>query len=126
MTNRSADGASRATRENSGPRITGVDEDVNVNSGFNEEIIHEDDHSSSTSIIDSEMDSIEASTLHGSSNYLVSPNWLHGKDLGKGEVEYLKSDEEIFWKQFISTYLDPIDKDEKREVMPGILKLQKH
>lgn len=65
---------------------------------------------------DDGLDSTDANSLHGSDNFLVSPNWLHGKDLGKGEVEYLKSEEEIFWKQFISSYLYPIDKDEKREV----------
>ncbi|XP_008215122.2 chitin synthase chs-2 [Nasonia vitripennis] len=64
---------------------------------------------------DDGMDSADANSLQGSDNFLVSPNWLHGKDLGKGEVEYLKSEEEIFWKQFISSYLYPIDKDEKRE-----------
>ncbi|XP_011496081.1 PREDICTED: uncharacterized protein LOC105360778 [Ceratosolen solmsi marchali] len=65
---------------------------------------------------DTESDGDDAPSLHYTDNFLVSPNWLHDRAaLGKGEVEYLESKEEIFWKRLISAYLDPIDKDEKQE-----------
>ncbi|XP_014204894.1 uncharacterized protein LOC106636864 [Copidosoma floridanum] len=77
-----------------------------------------DESSTSSEFDDSDFDADSVSVrsiAQESDNFLVSPNWLHSNDLGKGEVEFLKSDEETFWKQFISTYLEPIDKDPKRE-----------
>lgn len=59
---------------------------------------------------------VDADSTHENDNFLISPNWLHTKYLAKSEVEFMSENEETFWKKFIHTYLDPIDKDEKREV----------
>jgi hypothetical protein len=54
------------------------------------------------------------SSLQGINNFLVSPNWLPVSTLDKGLIEF---EGEIFWKGFVSVYLDPIDKDETRDVL---------
>ncbi|KAJ8688321.1 hypothetical protein QAD02_024116 [Eretmocerus hayati] len=47
--------------------------------------------------------------------FLVSPNWIKDKKLGNGLIDHLDSKEEDFWKKFIHSYLEPIDKDANRE-----------
>ncbi|XP_058798456.1 chitin synthase chs-2-like [Phymastichus coffea] len=81
-----------------------------------EETIDDDSNANSDTDDDDEVaSSDDEQSARENDNFLVSPNWLRSKGLGKGEVEFLSSEEEIFWKKFIETYLDPIDKDEKRE-----------
>lgn len=51
-----------------------------------------------------------------SSNFLISPYWLQDERMRKGEVDFLSSSEEEFWKDLIARYLRPIESDEESQV----------
>lgn len=53
----------------------------------------------------------------------VEPNsWLYDGDLARGEVDDLPSREEVFWKELIEEYLQPIDDTERKEQIAKGLK----
>ncbi|XP_034938780.1 chitin synthase chs-2-like [Chelonus insularis] len=56
---------------------------------------------------------VEPDNVRGS-NYLISPHWIQDPDLRKGQVEFLSHEEELFWKQLIKKYLQPLDEDKKK------------
>lgn len=47
---------------------------------------------------------------------LVNPYWIEDPDVGKGEVEFLSSSEQLFWKDLLDKYLYPIDEDKDEKV----------
>ncbi|XP_043284265.1 chitin synthase chs-2-like [Venturia canescens] len=49
----------------------------------------------------------------GGADFLVSPCWIQDENLRKGGVEFLSSEEEIFWEGLIEKYLHPIEEDKK-------------
>lgn len=56
----------------------------------------------------------------------VEPNsWLYDGDLARGEVDDLPSREEVFWKELIEEYLQPIDDtDRKAQIAKGLKDLR--
>ncbi|KAF4529725.1 hypothetical protein B566_EDAN015354 [Ephemera danica] len=57
---------------------------------------------------------------------LVNPYWMEDPDLKKGEVEFIASDEQQFWKDLIDKYLYPLDKnaEEQRRVTKDLKQLR--
>lgn len=56
----------------------------------------------------------------------VEPNsWLYDGEIGRGEVDYLPTMEEEFWKELIEEYLVPIDDtDRKAQIAKGLKDLR--
>ena len=74
----------------------------------------DEDDSLASSDADSTADARSVGAMsNDSGQFLVAPGWLLARELGKGEVDHLLSEEERFWKELISRYLDPNDKEEK-------------
>ena len=49
---------------------------------------------------------------------LVNPYWMEDvKLVGKGEIDYLPTNEIQFWKDLIEAYLFPLNKDAKEQVI---------
>lgn len=64
-----------------------------------------------------ESDSETASTLpKNKRDDLVNPYWIEDPDVGKGEVEYLSSNEMQFWKDLLEKYLFPLDENKEEKV----------
>ncbi|CAH2005830.1 unnamed protein product [Acanthoscelides obtectus] len=57
---------------------------------------------------------------------LVNPYWIEDPDVGKGEVEYLNSNELSFWKDLLEKYLYPLDenKEEKARIASDLKELR--
>nr|CAI5837000.1 unnamed protein product [Callosobruchus analis] len=57
---------------------------------------------------------------------LVNPYWIEDPDVGKGEVEYLSSNELSFWKDLLEKYLYPLDenKEEKARIAADLKELR--
>ncbi|XP_074029888.1 hyaluronan synthase-like protein kkv isoform X2 [Leptinotarsa decemlineata] len=57
---------------------------------------------------------------------LVNPYWIEDPDVGKGEVEYLNSNELQFWKDLLAKYLYPLDenKEEKDRIAKDLIELR--
>ncbi|KAJ8958903.1 hypothetical protein NQ318_019671 [Aromia moschata] len=57
---------------------------------------------------------------------LVNPYWIEDADVGKGEVEFLSSNELQFWKDLLDKYLFPIDenKEEKARIAADLKELR--
>nr|ALM23645.1 chitin synthetase 1b [Leptinotarsa decemlineata] len=57
---------------------------------------------------------------------LVNPYWIEDPDVGKGEVEYLNSNELQFWKDLLAKYLYPLDenKEEKARIAKDLIELR--
>ncbi|KAJ8974097.1 hypothetical protein NQ317_011616 [Molorchus minor] len=57
---------------------------------------------------------------------LVNPYWIEDPDVGKGEVEFLNSNEMQFWKDLLAKYLFPIDenKEEKARIAADLKELR--
>lgn len=49
-------------------------------------------------------------------NDLVSPCWLQDECIKTGEVDFLSTMEEEFWRQLIEKYLYPIENDAEKQV----------
>jgi chitin synthase len=47
---------------------------------------------------------------------LVNPYWIEDPDVRKGEVEFLSSNEILFWKDLLDKYLYPIDENKEEKV----------
>ncbi|CAG9769089.1 unnamed protein product [Ceutorhynchus assimilis] len=74
-----------------------------------------------------ESDSESTSTVpHNKRDDLVNPYWIEDPDVGKGEVEYLSSNEMIFWKDLLAKYLYPLDenKEEKARIASDLKELR--
>lgn len=65
-------------------------------------------------------DTSESETMstvpHSKRDDLVNPYWIEDPDLRKGEVEFLGSNEIIFWKDLLEKYLYPIDENKEEKV----------
>lgn len=46
---------------------------------------------------------------------ISSQSWMDDTDLKKGSVAVLDKDEKLFWEEFISKYLKPLDTDKEHE-----------
>ncbi|KAJ3634074.1 hypothetical protein MTP99_010982 [Tenebrio molitor] len=57
---------------------------------------------------------------------LVNPYWIEDPDVRKGEVEFLSSNEILFWKDLLDKYLYPIDenKEEKARIAADLKELR--
>ncbi|KAJ8929966.1 hypothetical protein NQ314_017289 [Rhamnusium bicolor] len=57
---------------------------------------------------------------------LVNPYWIEDPDVGKGEVEFLSSNELQFWKDLLEKYLFPLDenKEEKARIAADLKELR--
>ncbi|XP_060518963.1 chitin synthase chs-2 isoform X2 [Cylas formicarius] len=57
---------------------------------------------------------------------LVNPYWIEDPDVGKGEVEFLSSNEMQFWKDLLAKYLFPLDenKEEKARIAADLKELR--
>lgn len=65
----------------------------------------------------SESDSESTSTVpQNKRDDLVNPYWIEDPDVGKGEVEYLNSNELQFWKDLLEKYLYPLDENKEEKV----------
>ncbi|XP_018562636.1 uncharacterized protein LOC108904526 isoform X1 [Anoplophora glabripennis] len=74
-----------------------------------------------------ESDSETASTLpKNKRDDLINPYWIEDPDVGKGEVEYLSSNEMQFWKDLLEKYLFPLDenKEEKARIASDLKELR--
>ncbi|XP_076245365.1 chitin synthase chs-2 [Calliopsis andreniformis] len=49
------------------------------------------------------------------SNYLVNPYWFQNECIKNGQVDFLSTTEENFWKQLIEKYLYPIENDVEKQ-----------
>jgi len=47
---------------------------------------------------------------------LTNPFWIEDPELKKGEVDFLSSDEELFWKDLLAKYLHPLKTTEQEDV----------
>ena len=47
---------------------------------------------------------------------LINPLWIEDKDLKKGEMNYISTNETQFWKDLLDKYLYPIDEDKDEKV----------
>lgn len=75
----------------------------------------------------SESDSESTSTVpQNKRDDLVNPYWIEDPDVGKGEVEYLNSNELQFWKDLLEKYLYPLDenKEEKARIASDLKELR--
>ncbi|KAL1514128.1 hypothetical protein ABEB36_003439 [Hypothenemus hampei] len=75
----------------------------------------------------SESDSESTSTVpQNRRDDLVNPYWIEDPDVGKGEVEYLGSNELQFWKDLLEKYLYPLDenKEEKARIAADLKELR--
>uniref|UniRef100_A0AAR5P4N2 chitin synthase n=1 Tax=Dendroctonus ponderosae TaxID=77166 RepID=A0AAR5P4N2_DENPD len=75
----------------------------------------------------SESDSESTSTVpQNKRDDLVNPYWIEDPDVGKGEVEYLSSNEMQFWKDLLDKYLYPLDenKEEKARIASDLKELR--
>lgn len=74
-----------------------------------------------------ESDTETASTLpKNKRDDLVNPYWIEDPDVGKGEVEYLSSNEMLFWKDLLEKYLFPLDENKEEKVTFSKRKLKPH
>lgn len=65
----------------------------------------------------SESDSESTSTVpQNKRDELINPYWIEDPDVGKGEVEYLSSNEMQFWKDLLAKYLFPLDENKEEKV----------
>lgn len=48
---------------------------------------------------------------------LTNPFWMEDQELKKGNVDFLSSEEELFWKDLIDKYLYPLDATKKQTVL---------
>lgn len=107
-----------------GPKHNSEEHSINVN--LKENIIENLDVKSLEDELDDELSSVvstetELSNAHTTSsvcdNFLVSPCWLQDPRLQDGEIDFLTTDEEIFWKQLIKKYLLPLDTNKQEQVI---------
>jgi hypothetical protein len=47
---------------------------------------------------------------------LTNPFWMEDQELKKGNVDFLSSEEELFWKDLIDKYLYPLEATKKQTV----------
>jgi len=47
---------------------------------------------------------------------LTNPFWMEDPELKKGEVDFLSSEEELFWKDLLDKYLYPLERNKKQTV----------
>lgn len=67
--------------------------------------------------ISNDSDSETMSTIpHNKRDDLVNPYWIEDPDVRKGEVEFLGSNEVLFWKDLLEKYLYPIDENKEEKV----------
>ncbi|XP_015517182.1 chitin synthase chs-2-like [Neodiprion lecontei] len=77
--------------------------------------------------LDSESDTLSQDLeVHRERTFLVSPYWLEDESLQKGEVDFLSTQEEQFWKEILDEYLFPIDEDqaEKERIATDLKELR--
>lgn len=80
---------------------------------------HDSHHSELDDETESLDDTSEASETRQERDDLINPYWIEDeKSVRKGEIEYLPPKEVQFWKDLISKYLFPLNKDANAQVSP--------
>ncbi|XP_047986974.1 chitin synthase chs-2-like [Leguminivora glycinivorella] len=62
-----------------------------------------------------EEDDVSADTPREERDDLINPYWVEDPDVKKGEVDFLSTAENQFWKDLIDTYLRPIDENKEEQ-----------
>ncbi|XP_063529252.1 chitin synthase chs-2-like [Cydia strobilella] len=62
-----------------------------------------------------EEDDLSADTPREERDDLVNPYWVEDPDVKKGEVDFLSTAENHFWKDLIDTYLRPLDENKEEQ-----------
>nr|ARQ20736.1 chitin synthase 2 [Grapholitha molesta] len=63
-----------------------------------------------------EQSELSADTPREERDDLINPYWVEDPDVKKGEVDFLSTAENQFWKDLIDTYLRPIDENKEEQV----------
>ncbi|XP_034944294.1 chitin synthase chs-2-like [Chelonus insularis] len=97
------------------PKMLSSPKDIHMNTTETDRICKRDrktsEHSSKYSLLPSTH--IKPNNVR-ENHYLISPHWIQDPDLQKGQVQFLSLEEELFWKQLIKKYLQPLNEDKKQ------------